>query len=80
LPMLVRALFGEDLAALRAEIESHAARSVAFFLAACGHGGTPGLATPANAELPGGHGAVASKTPALAKPVRRTFLRPPAKA
>jgi hypothetical protein len=80
LPMLVRALFGEDLAALRAEIESHAARSVAFFLAACGHGGTPGLATPANAELPGGRGAVASKTPALAKPVRRTFLRPPAKA
>ena len=58
LPMLVRALFGEDLAALRAEIESHAARSVAFFLAACGHGGTPGLAMPATAELPGGHGAV----------------------
>src|SRR5580693_4845961 len=41
LPMLVRALFGEDLAALREEIESHAARSVAFFLAACGHGGPP---------------------------------------
>ena len=60
LPMLVRALFGEDLAALRAEIESHAARSVAFFLAACGHGGPPalGLARPANAELPRGHGAV----------------------
>ena len=36
LPMLMRALFGEDLAALRAEIEAHAARSVAFFLAACG--------------------------------------------
>ncbi len=36
LPMLVRALFGEGLAALRAEIEPHAARSVAFFLAACG--------------------------------------------
>ena len=36
LPMLMRALFGEDLAALRAEIEPHAARSVAFFLAACG--------------------------------------------
>ena len=34
LPMLMRALFGEDLAALRAEIEPHAARSVAFFLAA----------------------------------------------
>jgi AcrR family transcriptional regulator len=38
LPMLMRALFGEDLAALRAEIEPHAARSVAFFLAACGAG------------------------------------------
>jgi hypothetical protein len=34
----MRALFGEDLAALRAEIEAHAARSVAFFLAACGQG------------------------------------------
>ena len=38
LPMLMRALFGEDLTALRAEIEPHAARSVAFFLAACGAG------------------------------------------
>lgn len=37
LPMLVRALFGEDLAALLREIEPHAARSVAFFLAACGY-------------------------------------------
>jgi hypothetical protein len=37
LPMLMRALFGEDLAALRAEIEPHASRAVAFFLAACGH-------------------------------------------
>ena len=35
LPMLVRALFGEDLAALRTEIGQHAAGSVAFFLAAC---------------------------------------------
>jgi AcrR family transcriptional regulator len=34
-PMLLRALFGEDLAALRAEIGPHAARSVAFFLSAC---------------------------------------------
>jgi AcrR family transcriptional regulator len=34
-PMLLRALFGEDLTALRAEIGPHAARSVAFFLAAC---------------------------------------------
>jgi AcrR family transcriptional regulator len=38
-PMLMRALFGEDLAALRAEIEPHVARRVAFFLAACRHGG-----------------------------------------
>jgi AcrR family transcriptional regulator len=38
-PMLLRALFGEDLAALCAEIEPHVARSVAFFLAACRHGG-----------------------------------------
>jgi AcrR family transcriptional regulator len=36
LPMLLRALFGEDLAVLRAEIGPHAARSVAFFLSACG--------------------------------------------
>ena len=58
LPMLVRALFGEDLAALRAEIGPHAARTVAFFLAACGRGGTPahGLATPADAELPASDG------------------------
>jgi hypothetical protein len=40
LPMLMRALFGEDLAALRAEIEPHASRSVAFFLAACGQAPT----------------------------------------
>ena len=61
LPMLVRALFGEDLAALRAEIGPHAARTVAFFLAACGYGGTPapGLGTPPDAELPATHGAVA---------------------
>ncbi len=61
LPMLVRALFGEDLAGLRAEIGPHAARTVAFFLAACGHGGTPapGLGTPADAELPANHGAIA---------------------
>jgi AcrR family transcriptional regulator len=38
-PMFMRALFGEDLTALRAEIESHVAHSVAFFLAACRHGG-----------------------------------------
>ena len=38
LPMLIRALFGEDLAALRDEIGPHVARTVAFFLAACRHG------------------------------------------
>jgi AefR-like transcriptional repressor, C-terminal domain len=37
-PMLVRALFGEDLAALRDEIGPHVARAVASFLAACGRG------------------------------------------
>ncbi len=49
-PMLLRALFGEDLAALRAEIGPHAARSVAFFLAACHCGADahrPALHTPA---------------------------------
>jgi AcrR family transcriptional regulator len=35
LPMLMRALFGEELAALRAEIGTHVPRAVAFFLAAC---------------------------------------------
>ena len=59
LPMLVRALFGEDLAALRSEIEPHATRAVAFFLAACGHAPAPGLGTPPDAELPANHGAVA---------------------
>jgi AcrR family transcriptional regulator len=39
LPMMMRALFGEDLAALRTEIGPYVARSVAFFLAACHHGG-----------------------------------------
>jgi hypothetical protein len=57
--MLVRALFGEDLAALRAEIGPHATRTVAFFLAACGQTPAPGLGTPANAELPANYGAVA---------------------
>jgi len=38
LPMLLRALFGEDLKALRADIGPHVARTVAFFLAACRHG------------------------------------------
>jgi len=39
LPMLMRALFGEDFRALRADIGSHVARTVAFFLAARPHGG-----------------------------------------
>ena len=39
LPIVLRALFGEDLAALRAEIGPHVAESVAFFLAACRYGG-----------------------------------------
>jgi AcrR family transcriptional regulator len=38
LPVVMRALFGEDLAALRAEIAPHVAQSVAFFLAACRFG------------------------------------------
>jgi hypothetical protein len=35
LPLLMRALFGERLTALRTEIAPHVARTVAFFLAAC---------------------------------------------
>lgn len=42
LPLLLRALMGEKLTPLRAEIASHVARSVAFFLAACRHGGSRG--------------------------------------
>src|SRR5271170_714971 len=61
LPMLMRALFGEDLAALRAEIGPHVAGSVAFFLAACrgAEAPGPGLGTPSHAELPADHDAVA---------------------
>jgi AcrR family transcriptional regulator len=39
MPLIVEALFGEKLEALQAEIGPHVARSVAFFLAACRHGG-----------------------------------------
>jgi AcrR family transcriptional regulator len=39
LPMLIRALFGEHLTGLCAEIGPHVARTVAFFLAACRQGG-----------------------------------------
>lgn len=38
-PMLVRALFGEKPEALHQEIAPHVAQRVAFFLAACRHGG-----------------------------------------
>jgi AcrR family transcriptional regulator len=38
-PMLLRALFEVNLKALDAEIDTHVARSVAFFLAACRNGG-----------------------------------------
>jgi AcrR family transcriptional regulator len=39
MPLVMRALLGEKLEALRAEIGPHVARNVAFFLAACRHGG-----------------------------------------
>jgi AcrR family transcriptional regulator len=41
-PMLLRALFEMNLKALDAEVDAHVARSVAFFLAACRHGGVSG--------------------------------------
>jgi len=39
LPLLMRALLGEKLEVLQAEIGPHVARSVTLFLAACRHGG-----------------------------------------
>ena len=39
LPLMMRALFGEQLKLLHAEIELHVAKSVAYFLALCRHGG-----------------------------------------
>jgi len=39
MPLLMRALFGEKLKLLRAEIGPHVTRSIAFFVAACMHGG-----------------------------------------
>jgi AcrR family transcriptional regulator len=39
MPLVLRALYGEKLKVLHAEIEPHVARSVAFFLAACRHDG-----------------------------------------
>ncbi len=38
-PLITRALFGDNIESLCAEIEPHVARAVAFFLAACRHGG-----------------------------------------
>jgi AcrR family transcriptional regulator len=43
LPLVIRALFGEKLKRLREEIAPHVTRSVAFFLAACRHGGSSKL-------------------------------------
>jgi AcrR family transcriptional regulator len=39
LPIMMRALFGEELGALHSEIDQHVAHTVRFFLAACRHGG-----------------------------------------
>jgi AcrR family transcriptional regulator len=39
IPLIMQALFGAKLNSLRAEIEPHVRSSVAFFLAACRHGG-----------------------------------------
>jgi AcrR family transcriptional regulator len=39
MPVIMRALQGEKLESLRAEIKSHIAATVPFFLAACRHGG-----------------------------------------
>jgi hypothetical protein len=39
-PMIMRALFGEKLETLRAEIAAHVASRVGFFLAACRQGAT----------------------------------------
>ena len=38
MPIMLRSLFGENLATLRAEAETHISQSVAFFLAACRQG------------------------------------------
>ncbi len=54
LPIVMRALFGEDLATLRAEVGPHVTQSVAFFLAACRSGETaPAVsANPSRSTLP----------------------------
>jgi AcrR family transcriptional regulator len=38
-PMMIRALFGEKLETLRAQVADHVASRIGFFLAACRHGG-----------------------------------------
>ena len=48
-PMLLRALFEMDLKTLEPEIDAHVARSVAFFLAACRHGGVESHKSTGNA-------------------------------
>ncbi len=55
-PMAMRALFGEDLTSLRAEIGPHVKQAVAFFLAACrqappASGGNDALAVSEGAVL-----------------------------
>jgi AcrR family transcriptional regulator len=52
LPLAMRALFGEKLKQLRAEIEPHVKRSIALFLAACRHMGFGGDHAPGHR---GGH-------------------------
>lgn len=45
LPLMIRALYGENLKLLRAEVGAHVARSVGFFLAACRQSGVGPLRT-----------------------------------
>jgi AcrR family transcriptional regulator len=60
MPILVRALFGDDLATLRSEIGPHVREAVAFFLAACGQGdGAPPGLREDDAEASGGRRAAA---------------------
>ena len=45
-PLIIKALFGEKLEVLRTRIETHAARSVACFLAGCRSGAMGELSLP----------------------------------
>jgi len=64
LPLVVRALFGEDLAALRAEAAAHISQSVAFFLAACRQGdGDQGPAQRLHDSSAGATGQMANSDP-----------------